>query len=716
MRFRWKLLILLLLISIGPIVLMRTIGMGSVRQFRDTLVDQIRENRIASEQERLLLIADAHALVLWEARSQVEAALLALAAHAEQLLAKPPASGFEVSFAGDFGPAAQQPGDALASSRHFRQRTSGRIEFLPVAYSEPVFQIPPVVDPGAVTDDIARLSGMRETFRRLSRLLEDSAIWQNIGLANGVFCEYPGHGSLPAAFDARRQRWYQQAAENRRTSWTVPFVEPTTRQVVVAAVTPLFYPPGTMAGAASIVVPVHNLVENRLFSRNIPAATRMFLCQLRASPESDGARALIIAQDEQTEAAHRSWRAGLAPAWLASSDSRQFAALLEDVAAGDSDLQRMKFEGQDSLWAYSRANKGTFFVLVTPYRDIMAPVRAAETAVQKRVDALVAATHYGLILIVIVTIGLALVFSRTVTRPLWALEEGARRLGAGDFAARVEIRTRDEFGKMGAVFNQVGPQLKEMQAMRHSLAVAMEIQQRLLPRTAPHLPAIDIAGSSVYCDQTGGDYYDFIEVPGSEEGLLHVAVGDVSGHGIPAALLMTSTRAFLRQRSAISDRIDLIVSDTNEQLARDVGDSGQFVTLFYAEIDSDRRQLKWVRAGHEPAILYDAVADTFEELRGRGMPLGVFRSVAFEMQRRWLTAGQTIVVGTDGIWEARSDAGEMFGKERFKALVREHSGRPAAEIVSAVLDAVAGFHGSGRQEDDITLVVINVLEASRPPG
>jgi sigma-B regulation protein RsbU (phosphoserine phosphatase) len=126
--------------------------------------------------------------------------------------------------------------------------------------------------------------------------------------------------------------------------------------------------------------------------------------------------------------------------------------------------------------------------------------------------------------------------------------------------------------------------------------------------------------------------------------------------------------------------------------------------------------LKWVRAGHEPAILYDAVADTFEELGGRGMPLGVFRSVDFDMQRRSLTAGQTIFVGTDGIWEARNDAGEMFGKDRFKALIRAHADRPAGEVVSAVLDAVTGFHGSGKQEDDITLVVIKILGASRPPG
>ena len=125
MRFRWKLLILMLLISIGPIALMRTIGSSSLKQFRDELVDRVRQNRIASERDRLLLIADTHALVLWKARSQVEAALLAQVAHAEQTLAEPPASGSRIFFSADFDRGAKLPDDTRVSSVHHRQRKSG---------------------------------------------------------------------------------------------------------------------------------------------------------------------------------------------------------------------------------------------------------------------------------------------------------------------------------------------------------------------------------------------------------------------------------------------------------------------------------------------------------------------------------------------------------------------------------------------------------------
>ena len=353
MRFRWKLLILLLLISIGPIALMRTIGLSSVRQFRDTLIDRVRQNRITSEHDRMLLIADAHALVLWEARSQVEAALMALAAHAEQLLGNQPTAGSRVLFAADFDAGVDLPGDTMVSTPHFRQGEKGRMAYLPVSYTEPVFHVSSSVDPASVAGDIARLSGMRDTFRRLARLLEDSAIWQNIGLANGLFCEFPGHGSIPAAFDTRHQLWYERAMEGRRPAWTMPFVDPATRQVVLAAVVPLLQSAEEIAGAASIVVPVSRMLRNQLFSRNIPATTRVFMCQLLTRAEvlskapDHGAKVLIIAQDKQAEALHRSWRAELAHEWLRSSDSPQFEAFLTDVAAGTSDVRRMRFEDRD---------------------------------------------------------------------------------------------------------------------------------------------------------------------------------------------------------------------------------------------------------------------------------------------------------------------------------------------------------------------------------
>jgi serine phosphatase RsbU (regulator of sigma subunit) len=167
---------------------------------------------------------------------------------------------------------------------------------------------------------------------------------------------------------------------------------------------------------------------------------------------------------------------------------------------------------------------------------------------------------------------------------------------------------------------------REHQRVRHSLSLAMEVQQNLLPKTNPQIDGLDIAGNSIYCDETGGDYYDFLEVGTPGEGKIGVVVGDVSDHGIPSALLMATARALIRQRRSAFGRIDRVVSDVNRQLAQDVKDSGRFMTLFYAEIERPHKTIRWVNAGHEPAMIFDPVTDTFRDLNGGNNRYGFQRS------------------------------------------------------------------------------------------
>jgi phosphoserine phosphatase RsbU/P len=129
------------------------------------------------------------------------------------------------------------------------------------------------------------------------------------------------------------------------------------------------------------------------------------------------------------------------------------------------------------------------------------------------------------------------------------------------------------------------------------------------------LQRLDIAGQSIYCERTGGDYHDYLGMGDCHEGRIGIVVGDVSGHGIPSALLMTSARSSIRQRASRSGSIAQIVSDVNRQLTRDVEESGRFMTLFCSQIDTHSRSISWVRAGHDPAILYDPVTDSFEKLK-----------------------------------------------------------------------------------------------------
>jgi sigma-B regulation protein RsbU (phosphoserine phosphatase) len=190
-----------------------------------------------------------------------------------------------------------------------------------------------------------------------------------------------------------------------------------------------------------------------------------------------------------------------------------------------------------------------------------------------------------------------------------------------------------------------------------------------------------------------------------------VVVGDVSDHGVHSALLMTTARAFLRLRSSMPGSLAEIVGDVNHHLSVDIEDGGQFMTLFFLLIDPAGGTLQWVRAGHDPAAVFDPAGGAVEELKGVGIPLGIDADYRFEVnQKTGLSKGQVIVVGTDGVWEARNEAGEIFGKERFHGLIRENPGLDAASLLEVVVGAVREFQDGHKVEDDITLVVIKIEE------
>jgi sigma-B regulation protein RsbU (phosphoserine phosphatase) len=242
--------------------------------------------------------------------------------------------------------------------------------------------------------------------------------------------------------------------------------------------------------------------------------------------------------------------------------------------------------------------------------------------------------------------------------------------------------------------------------------LAMEVQQNLLPTSPPLVPGLDIAGRSLYCQETGGDYFDYILRPGPVGSQrLCAAVGDVVGHGISAALLMTTVRAMLRCRLDQPGSIAEVICDVNRLLHQDTAPGGSFVTLFLLEVAPFSGTLEWVRAGHDPAVFYDASEDHLRELSGPGMALGVNDACAYLSGcQTGLAAGDVILIGTDGVWETQNPKSEKFGKTRIGDLVRTHHHRDAEEILQAILKALEEFRGEAIQEDDITLLVIKAVE------
>jgi sigma-B regulation protein RsbU (phosphoserine phosphatase) len=257
-------------------------------------------------------------------------------------------------------------------------------------------------------------------------------------------------------------------------------------------------------------------------------------------------------------------------------------------------------------------------------------------------------------------------------------------------------------------YRQTTDSQTQMKKVQTSLEQASRIQQTLMPKSDPDVDGYDIAGQSIWCDETSGDYYDFI-LPGDwKQEKIGIVVADVIGHGISAALLMTTVRASLRERILSPGKGPEIVNHVNNNLVKDIETLNLFVTMFYSEIDLYQKCFRWVHAGHESAILYDRADDAFETLGGDGVPLGVVDDWTYEEAAMGLTPGQIILIGTDGIKEACNSHGEYFGNERLLAIVRDHAAMPAKELLKEIFDGLNRFRYPAERKDDETLVVVKV--------
>jgi sigma-B regulation protein RsbU (phosphoserine phosphatase) len=338
-----------------------------------------------------------------------------------------------------------------------------------------------------------------------------------------------------------------------------------------------------------------------------------------------------------------------------------------------------------------------FLVMIAPGEAILAPI------IQFRWVYSIFAV--GLI---VMTVALIRMVTGSMASEIQRVSEAALRLSQGEFGDPLPLKSRDELGELTHSFNLMTRQLRERLHLKEAMNLAMEVQQNLLPASPPSVPGLDIAGRSLYCQETGGDYFDYILRPGpAGPPRLCVAVGDVVGHGISAALLMTTVRALLRSRLDKTGPIAAAVCDVNRLLHQDTASSGSFVTLFLLEVNSDAATLEWVRAGHDPALLYRAATDDLQELGGPGMALGVDDACSYlSGWRPGLVDGDVLLIGTDGIWETRNAFAEKFGKKRIGRILRNHHHLSSESILQAILKALEEFRGEGPLEDDITLLVI----------
>jgi len=237
------------------------------------------------------------------------------------------------------------------------------------------------------------------------------------------------------------------------------------------------------------------------------------------------------------------------------------------------------------------------------------------------------------------------------------------------------------------------------------LEMARRIQLSLLPDAPPLMRGIRLACRSIPAHHVGGDYYDFFRW---DETTLDIAIADVSGHDLGAALIMVETRSVLRAHAYRAGNAGDALGLLNELLHDDLTRAELYISMFYAKYSADTRRLDYANGGHNPPLLLRCGEPGCRELDTEGMVLGVMRDVKFEEKSILLREGDLLLFYTDGITESRDRGGELFGRDRLCKTVHAHRGVPPEDIIDALLAEVKIFIGGGEFQDDISLVVMKV--------
>jgi serine phosphatase RsbU (regulator of sigma subunit) len=342
---------------------------------------------------------------------------------------------------------------------------------------------------------------------------------------------------------------------------------------------------------------------------------------------------------------------------------------------------------------------GLRFGIARPVGDALSELRttAARTA------------GLGLLFIAVTLIGVV-PLSAGLTRSLSRLNEGVHRIAAGDFAARVPVTTQDEIGKLARAFNQMAEDVEkhervalQQERFKRELELGRQIQNDMLPQAPLQVGRAELQGVSVAAGEVGGDFFNYFETGTGQVALL---VGDVSGKGVGAALLMANIQASLRARLTLGQNLTALAEGIDRQIQADTPEP-VYATLFVAILDPATRVLRYVNAGHNPPYLLHTDARV-ERLEASGLPVGLLAGRGYTEQEVQLARGDVVFCYTDGCVEAENETGVMFGADALERALVSAGTSSADALLRRMEETLRAFRGAREPSDDATMMVVTV--------
>lgn len=312
------------------------------------------------------------------------------------------------------------------------------------------------------------------------------------------------------------------------------------------------------------------------------------------------------------------------------------------------------------------------------------------------------------IVIMVLLIGVFTIYLtiRQMFKPVQRLTQITKEVARGNWDISIDYASKDEIGTLAHSFNQMVQSLRENASMWHEFQIARDMQYQMLPKTYPNIAGVEISAKSIPAKEVGGDFYDFLTLNNERFGLV---LGDVSGHGVSAAMMMTAAMGAMRFASEEKATTSEVLNMVNMRLNKDI-QNNMFVALFYAIYEPQTRMLYYSNAGQTmPYLWRDGKVEFLPQSEtGDRFPLGIVPSTVYEQLSIRLKPGDVVVFYTDGIVDAMNGRDETYGFERLEHSIRENANVRPPEMVQNIIAGMEQYSGQANHHDDVTLVILKV--------